>query len=309
MSEDPDVSGRHALTIAHLLAELLENATHFSNPDTRVVVSASVTGHGVDVTVTDYGLGMSPEEIADANEKIAHPPVAEIAVSQRLGLFVVGRLASRLGATVELRRGRAAGTVVAVALPSSVFEGFAQPVAEDEDVLAPVFEAAPVEDVDALLVPADEEPADELVSEPVETAEPARKGLLRRGRRRAPAAARGAPLRWPRLRSSRSPSRLLRSTRSSSCADTEVEEPVAELVAEVEVAEAEVAADVDVEHSRVTEDVEVETTEVAETEAVVDADPTEPAVTRPARKGLFRRGHRRGRRRARHCRCRCRRRR
>jgi hypothetical protein len=50
------VSGRHALTVAHLLAELLENATHFSNPDTRVVVSASVTGHGVDVTVTDYGL-------------------------------------------------------------------------------------------------------------------------------------------------------------------------------------------------------------------------------------------------------------
>ena len=93
MSDDPEVSGRHALTVAHLLAELLENATHFSNPDTRVVVSASVTGHGVDVTVTDYGLGMSDDEVADANEKIAHPPVAEIAVSQRLGLFVVGRLA------------------------------------------------------------------------------------------------------------------------------------------------------------------------------------------------------------------------
>src|SRR4051812_32948026 len=63
MSEDPDVSGRHALTVAHLLAEALENATHFSNPETRVVVSASVTGHGVDLTVTDYGLGMSDEEV------------------------------------------------------------------------------------------------------------------------------------------------------------------------------------------------------------------------------------------------------
>ena len=139
MSEDPDVSGRHALTVAHLLAELLENATHFSNPDTRVVVSASVTGHGVDVTVTDYGLGMSEDEVADANEKIAHPPVAEIAVSQRLGLFVVGRLASRLGATVELRRGRAAGTVVAVALPTTRVRGPGRPEPVEE-VVTPVLE-------------------------------------------------------------------------------------------------------------------------------------------------------------------------
>jgi len=123
MTEDPEVSGRHALTVAHLLAELLENATHFSNPETRVVVAAKLTGRGVDVTVTDYGLGMSDEELADANDKIAHPPVAEIAVSQRLGLFVVGRLASRLEATVELRHGRAAGTVVVLSLPASVFEG------------------------------------------------------------------------------------------------------------------------------------------------------------------------------------------
>ena len=123
MTEDPEVSGRHALTVAHLLAELLENATHFSNPETRVVVAAKVTGRGVDVTVTDYGLGMSDDELAEANDKIAHPPVAEIAVSQRLGLFVVGRLASRLEATVELRHGRAAGTVVVLSLPASVFEG------------------------------------------------------------------------------------------------------------------------------------------------------------------------------------------
>ena len=77
------------------------------------------------MTVTDYGLGMSEDEVADANEKIAHPPVAEIAVSQRLGLFVVGRLAARLEASVELRRGRTAGTVVVVSLPAAVFEGMA----------------------------------------------------------------------------------------------------------------------------------------------------------------------------------------
>ena len=127
VTDDPDVSGRHALSVAHLLAELLENATLFSNPDTRVVVSAAMTGHGVDVTITDYGLGMCDDEIADANDKIAHPPVAEIAVSQRLGLFVVGRIAARLGATVELRRGRTAGTVVTVALPTTGLRGDGRP--------------------------------------------------------------------------------------------------------------------------------------------------------------------------------------
>jgi signal transduction histidine kinase len=123
MSDDPEVSGRHALSIAHLLAELLENATHFSNPGTRVVVATAMTGHGVDVSVTDYGLGMSDEEIEQANENIAHPPVAEIAVSQRLGLFVVGRIAARLGASASLRKGRSAGTIVTVGLPLDVFEG------------------------------------------------------------------------------------------------------------------------------------------------------------------------------------------
>ena len=193
MSEDPEVSGRHALTVAHLLAELLENATHFSNPETRVVVSASVTGQGVDVTVTDYGLGMSEADVADANEKIAHPPVAEIAVSQRLGLFVVGRLATRLGATVRLRRGRAAGTVVAVSLPAALFEGMTvvAPVPEEQ---APVFEAPVVEDAAADVVGdadvlgdaevvGDVEVAD-AEAEPVAQPEaaPARRGLLRRRR-------------------------------------------------------------------------------------------------------------------------------
>ena len=150
MSEDPEVSGRHALTVAHLLAELLENATHFSNPDTRVVVSASVTGHGVDVTVTDYGLGMSEDEVADANDKIAHPPVAEIAVSQRLGLFVVGRLAARLGrdrraAPRPRRRHRGRRRPAA-----PVFEGMAAPEPVADEVAAPVFEAETLQAVEDL---------------------------------------------------------------------------------------------------------------------------------------------------------------
>ncbi|MBA2769231.1 MAG: nitrate- and nitrite sensing domain-containing protein, partial [Sporichthyaceae bacterium] len=167
MTEDPDVSGRHALTVAHLLAELLENATHFSNPETRVVVTASSISTGRVVTITDQGLGMSEEEIAEANQKISDPPLAEIAVSQRLGLFVVGRLAARLGAAVELRPGRAGGTNVSVALPAAVFEDVAvtEPAAVSEVTVDPYVDepASPVteavsEPVDELAEPAAETP-------------------------------------------------------------------------------------------------------------------------------------------------------
>jgi Nitrate and nitrite sensing/HAMP domain len=145
VADDPDISGRHALSVAHLIAELLENATVFSNPDTRVVVASAMTGHGVDVMITDYGLGMSDEEIAQANERIANPPLAEIAVSQRLGLFVVGRIAARLGATASLRKGRTSGTVVSIGLPLGIFEGhqIEEPVTVDH----PVETAATSDDV------------------------------------------------------------------------------------------------------------------------------------------------------------------
>ncbi|MGH8969521.1 MAG: nitrate- and nitrite sensing domain-containing protein [Actinomycetes bacterium] len=178
MTEDLDVSGHLALTAAHLLAELLENATHFSNPDTRVVVAATVTGNGVDLTVSDYGLGMSPHEYAEANSLIADPPLAEIAVSQRLGFLVVGRLAARLGADVTLRPGRTAGTVVTVALPHTMFPRMEAPV-----VAAP--EEAPVEVPDDLEVTDDLEGGDDLAAEPAveEASRPRRprRWLRRRG--------------------------------------------------------------------------------------------------------------------------------
>ena len=194
MTEDPEVSGRHALTVAHLLAELLENATHFSNPETRVVVSASVTGHGVDLTVTDYGLGMSDEDVVAANEKIAHPPVAEIAVSQRLGLFVVGRLASRLGATVVLRRGRSAGTVVAIGLPAGLFDGMSVPEPVEQEDASPVFDAADLASTEAPGMD-DDANVDVLVHDPADAlaveagtddsgSGDLGRGLFRRGRRR-----------------------------------------------------------------------------------------------------------------------------
>ncbi len=118
---DPPVVGHVALTTAHLVAELLENATQFSNPDTRVLVVTSYSRRGVRVKISDSGLGMTYDEITDANQRIANPPVTDVVGSSRLGFFVVGRLARKLDARVTLRAARDRGTVVVIDLPAALF--------------------------------------------------------------------------------------------------------------------------------------------------------------------------------------------
>ena len=121
LAADPPVYAHLALPIAHLLAELLENATNFSDPGSTVVVMASATQQGVRMTVADDGLGIPAEELLEINARIDEPPTAEALSSQRLGFFVVGRLAQRLDAKVTLTSGRARGTAVLIDLPSSLF--------------------------------------------------------------------------------------------------------------------------------------------------------------------------------------------
>ncbi|MFP3714441.1 nitrate- and nitrite sensing domain-containing protein [Puerhibacterium sp. TATVAM-FAB25] len=119
---DPLMLGHNALGAAHLLAELLENATMFSEPHTPVEVSTSRDERGVVVTVRDHGLGMTPEEIDAANRKVASRSASDAVGAQRLGLFVVGRLAERLGAQVGFATGPdGSGTVVTVVFPAALF--------------------------------------------------------------------------------------------------------------------------------------------------------------------------------------------
>src|SRR5204863_5157599 len=97
------VSGRAVSDVAHLVAELLENATSFSPPDSAVVVSGAVTATGFVLAVSDQGIGMPLEQLAEANHLLANPPVVGLALSRALGLHVVGSLAARHHITVELR--------------------------------------------------------------------------------------------------------------------------------------------------------------------------------------------------------------
>ena len=119
---DPLMLGHNALNAAHLVAELLENATMFSEPHTPVEVTTSRDARGVIVTVRDHGLGMTPEELADANEKVVSRSAQDAVGAQRLGLYVVGRLADRLGVAVVFAHGPdGTGTVVTVVFPGALF--------------------------------------------------------------------------------------------------------------------------------------------------------------------------------------------
>ncbi|PZF92258.1 sensor histidine kinase [Micromonospora deserti] len=107
----------HAIgELVHLLAELLENATAFSRPDTAVRVTAVGEAGGAVVEIADQGLGMSPTALAEANAVLATPPAADVATVERMGLFVVSHLAARLGVEARLHGGQG-GLVARVRLP------------------------------------------------------------------------------------------------------------------------------------------------------------------------------------------------
>ncbi|MFE6286803.1 nitrate- and nitrite sensing domain-containing protein [Streptomyces sp. NPDC057877] len=122
---EADIHGRAVTDLVHLLAELLENATTFSSPQTKVRVTATRLPDGrVMVEIHDKGIGLTAEDFADINHKLANPPTVDVAISQRMGLFVVGRLSDRHGIRVQLRpSGEQAGTTSLVMLPDAITHG------------------------------------------------------------------------------------------------------------------------------------------------------------------------------------------
>ncbi|MFE3937417.1 sensor histidine kinase, partial [Streptomyces goshikiensis] len=122
---EAEIHGQAVTDLVHLLAELLENATTFSSPQTKVRVNATRLPDGrVMVEIHDKGIGLTAEDFADINHKLANPPTVDAAISQRMGLFVVGRLADRHSIRVQLRpSGEAAGTTSLIMLPDAITHG------------------------------------------------------------------------------------------------------------------------------------------------------------------------------------------
>ena len=112
------VRGQVVSDVVHLTAELVENATSFS----AVEAPVKITGHllssgGALLEITDQGVGMETEELAHANWRLDNPPVVDVAVSRRMGLFVVARLAARHGIRIRLRPAEPGGLIALVWLP------------------------------------------------------------------------------------------------------------------------------------------------------------------------------------------------
>ncbi|WP_081635762.1 HAMP domain-containing sensor histidine kinase [Nocardia sp. BMG111209] len=111
-----------ASDLAHLFAELLDNALRASPPETDVKFTfAQAHDQGVLIEVADRGIGMPPAEMAEINRRLETTAEVGSDTARHMGLFVVGRLAERHGLTVRLRptfdTARDPGVTVTVHVP------------------------------------------------------------------------------------------------------------------------------------------------------------------------------------------------
>uniref|UniRef100_UPI0015F09AF6 sensor histidine kinase n=1 Tax=Streptomyces sp. WELS2 TaxID=2749435 RepID=UPI0015F09AF6 len=114
------VTGPAVADLTHLVAELLENATVFSPPHTAVQVVGERVANGFTLEIHDRGLGMTAEALLDANLRLAETPEFELSDTDRLGLFVVSRLAQRQNVRVSLQPSPYGGTTAVVFIPDAL---------------------------------------------------------------------------------------------------------------------------------------------------------------------------------------------
>jgi signal transduction histidine kinase len=106
--------------VIHMIAELAENATMFSPPNTPVVIHGDTVGKGFAVEIEDRGLGMSDEQLARTNDLLENPPPFDPSTSDQLGLFVASQLAKRHDIKISLRPSPYGGTTAIVLIPQGL---------------------------------------------------------------------------------------------------------------------------------------------------------------------------------------------
>gem|GEM_PF-932329 len=111
----------HAVSdVVHLVAELAENATTFSPPRTDVTVLTRISRGSIVIEIRDSGIGMTPVQLTELNERLAAPHAANVQRSRMMGLHVVAKLATRHGIAVSLASAQPQGTVATVTLPATL---------------------------------------------------------------------------------------------------------------------------------------------------------------------------------------------
>lgn len=150
----PEISmaGNVVADVTHMLAELLDNATQFSDPTTTVQMSGFETAIGVRLEIADKGFGIVSEDLVKLNERLSNPPELDKAPSRLLGLFVVGRLAEQHGIDVVLTSNPGEGTTAIIDIPHNHFptevgenpiDISAPPIEVNADNASSFFDAAP----------------------------------------------------------------------------------------------------------------------------------------------------------------------
>ncbi len=124
------IRGSSVADLTHLVAELLDNATRFSPPDTTVVVTGEQSGDGYTIAIVDRGMGMSPDALAAANRDLESLSRLEERTSLVLGFAVVGRLGARNGIGVRLEQSTGDGVTARVRLPGAVLHRATPPVTD-----------------------------------------------------------------------------------------------------------------------------------------------------------------------------------
>jgi signal transduction histidine kinase len=119
------LAGSAASDLAHVMAELIENGLTYSPPDTPVEVRGAPTGDGYRLAVVDSGLGMPPEEIEQANQRLSGTESFTVAPSRYLGHYVAGHLAARHRVRVHLQAARDAGVAALIDIPHDLITGVA----------------------------------------------------------------------------------------------------------------------------------------------------------------------------------------
>ena len=117
------VQGLAIHDLVHVLAELLDNAAYFSEPETKVIVRAVITRRkALAIQVTDHGVGMTEDRLAEVNGRLAEPPDLDVSVTRRMGLYVVSRLAKRHNIEVRLRENEdiEGGVIARVVVPAEL---------------------------------------------------------------------------------------------------------------------------------------------------------------------------------------------
>ncbi|MFC7217465.1 ATP-binding protein [Streptomyces polyrhachis] len=110
--------------LIHALAELLDNATRYSPPRTKVHLTAGEVQSGIAIEIEDGGVGLS-EEARERAERMLREAQAgidlhDLGETPRLGLAVVGRLAQAYDLTVALRSSAYGGVRAVLIVPAAL---------------------------------------------------------------------------------------------------------------------------------------------------------------------------------------------